>query len=123
MTNPKMPLNGRVYCLDTATITTQAGQNNVFLAIHADSLKIAHIEMHALQEQGSYKQFILNLEKKEQLSASREEVHFIMDIPEEQAPVIAKAFPFLTSVVANHDFCKSCCKPAWEYLAEALNKE
>ncbi|MDX5321832.1 MAG: hypothetical protein LPK45_11875 [Bacteroidota bacterium] len=121
MTNPNMPLNGKVYCLDTATLSMPSGKNNVFLAIHADSLKIAHIEMHAQSEQGSYKQFILNLAKKENLHAG-EETHFIMDIPEEQAEVIANAFPFLRSVVANKEFCKNCCKPAWEYLEEALKK-
>ncbi|MBI1221726.1 MAG: hypothetical protein GC180_03895 [Bacteroidetes bacterium] len=122
MTNPKIPLSGKVYCLDTASISTKSGMNNVFLAIHADSLKIAHIEMHPQSEQGSYKQFILNLAQKEHLESSSEQVHFIMDIPEEQAPVVAKAFPFLNSVVANHEFCKNSCKPAWEYLADALNK-
>lgn len=122
MTNPKLPTQGKVYCLDTASLSTSSGQNIVFLAIHADSLKIAHIEMHKQDEMGSYKQFILNLAAKENLALQTDGVHFIMGIEDSQAPLVQNAFPFLNSVIANPALCKELCQPAWAYLATALDK-
>lgn len=123
MTHPTLPVQGKVYCLDTATLTTSSGHHIVFLAIHADTQKIAHIEMHTQQEMGSYKQFILNLASKENLALQPEPVHFIMGIAKEQSSLVAGAFPFLESVVADAALCKELCQPAWQFLATALDKE
>lgn len=122
MTNPSLPVQGKVYCLDTASLSTSTGKNIVFLAIHADSMKIAHIEMHAENEMGSYKQFILNLAAKEKFQEQSEEIHFIMAIDPGQSALVQNAFPFLTSVVANAPLCKDLCQAAWTYLATALDK-
>jgi hypothetical protein len=122
MTNPTLPVQGKVYCLDTATLSTSTGPHIVFLAVHADTLKIAHIEMHTQQEMGSYKQFILNLASKENLALQPEPVHFIMGIEKEQSSLVVSAFPFLESVVADAALCKEICQPAWAFLATALDK-
>lgn len=122
MTNPSLPVQGKVYCLDTASLSTSTGKNIVFLAIHADTMKIAHIEMHAEKEMGSYKQFILNLAAKEKFQSQSEEIHFVMAIDPDQSALVQNAFPFLTSVVANAPLCKERCQAAWAYLATALDK-
>ncbi len=122
MTNPSLPVQGKVYCLDTASLSTSTGKNIVFLAIHADNLKIAHIEMHAEKEMGSYKQFILNLAAKERFQELSEEIHFVMAIDPEQSALVQNSFPFLSSVVANAPLCKELCQAAWAYLATALDK-
>lgn len=122
MNEPKLPDHGRVYCLDTASLSTPKGQNIVFLAIDARSLKIAHLEMHSMQEQGSYKQFILTLAEKEKLNEN-DKATFVMGIDEDQAPLVVQAFPFITEVIANPPMCRELCKSAWAYLAAALKKE
>jgi len=121
MTNPSLPVQGKVYCLDTASLSTSTGKNIVFLAIHADTMKIAHIEMHAEKEMGSYKQFILNLAAKEKFQEQSEEIHFVMAIDPDQSALVKNAFPFLTSVIANASLCKERCQAAWAYLATALD--
>ena len=122
MTNPSLPVNGKVYCLDTASLSTSTVKNIVFLAIHADTLKIAHIEMHGESEMGSYKQFILHLAEKEGFQNTNEDIHFIMAIDPGQSALVQNAFPFLTSVIANGPLCKELCQAAWTYLATALDK-
>jgi|GEM_PF-2354308 len=122
MINPSLPVQGKVYCLDTASLSTSTGKNIVFLAIHADSMKIAHIEMHAENELGSYKQFIMHLAEKEKFAEQSEEIRFIMAIDPDQSALVQNAFPFLTSVVANQALCKELCQAAWAYLATAFDK-
>ena len=122
MSELQLPETGKVLCLDAASIRTKQGPSIIFIALDARNLEIVHYDLFPMEQEGSYLQFILALNKHLNLE-SEKETYLIMAAEESDREQIEGSLPFPCTLIPDGDLCRKLCETAWLYIASAMGQK